>query len=88
MAFSKPADGGITGHRADGAKPVRYERCFCAHASRRGRGFTAGVATADYSDVESMHHQNLGWRVLAEAREGVKIIGFIENVSRETLNLT
>jgi hypothetical protein len=85
MAFSKPANGGITGHSADSAKPVGYEGRLGAHTGRRGRGFTAGVAAANYNDVESMRHQNLGWRVLAEARGGVKIIGFIENVSRETL---
>jgi len=43
------------------------------------------VAAANHNDVESMCHQNLEWRVLAEDRAGVKIIGFKENVSRETL---
>jgi hypothetical protein len=85
MAFPKPANGGITGHSADSAKPVGYEGRFCAHTGRRSRGFTAGVAAANYNDVESMHHQNLGWPVLTEARVGVKIVGFMENVSRETL---
>jgi hypothetical protein len=85
MAFSKPANSGITGHSADSAKLVGYEGCLCAHTGRCGRGFTAGVAAANYNDVESMRHQNLGWRVLAEVRGGVKIIGFMENVSRETL---
>jgi hypothetical protein len=78
MAFSKPANSGVTGHGANSAKPVRYEGCFCAHTRRRGRSFTAGVAAANHSDVESMGHQNLGWRLLAEARGGVKIIGFKE----------
>ncbi len=85
MAFSKPANSGITGHSADSAKPVRYEGGLRAHTGGRRRGFTAGVAAANHNDVESMRHQNLGWRVLAEARGGVKIIGFKENVSRETL---
>jgi hypothetical protein len=57
---------------------VGYEGCSCAHTGRRGRGFTAGVAAANHSDVESMGHQNLGWRLLAEARGGVKTIGFKE----------
>jgi hypothetical protein len=85
MAFPKPANGRITGHSADRAKPVGYEGRFCAHTGRRGPGFTAGVAAANYNDVELMGHQNLGWHVLTEARVGVKITGFIENVSRETL---
>jgi hypothetical protein len=57
---------------------VGYEGCFCARTGRCGRGFTAGVAAANYSDVESMGHQNLRWRLLTEARRGVKIIGFKE----------
>jgi len=78
MAFTEPANSGIARHGADGAKPVRYEGRFSAHAGRSGRGFTAGVAAANYNDVESMRHQNLGWRVLAEARGGVKIGKFKE----------
>jgi hypothetical protein len=36
------------------------------------------VAAANHNDVESMCHQNLEWRVLAEDRGGVKIIEFNE----------
>jgi hypothetical protein len=86
MAFSKPSNRGITGHGANGAKSVGYEGRFRPHTGRRSRGFTAGVAAANHNDVESIGHQNLGWRVLAEARGGVKIIEFNENVSRETLH--
>jgi hypothetical protein len=85
VAFSKPADSRITRHSADSAKLLGYEGRFRAHTGGRGRAFTAGVAAANYNDVESMGHQNLGCRVLADARGGVKIIGFKENVSRETL---
>ena len=85
MAFPKPANGGITGHSADSAKPVGYKGRFCAHTGRCSRGFTASVAAANDNDVESMRHQSLGWSVLMEARVGVKIVGFMENVSRETL---
>jgi hypothetical protein len=85
MAFPKPANGGITGHSADSAKPVGYKGRFCAHTGRRGRSFTASVAAANDNDVESMRHQNLGWSVLTKARAGVKIVEFMENVSRETL---
>src|SRR5262249_34585018 len=88
MAFSKPTNGRITGNSPDGANAVGYEGCFSAHASRRGRSFTAGVTAANHCDVESVPHQDLRWRVLAKARGVVKIIGFIENVSRETFRLT
>jgi hypothetical protein len=87
MTFSESTNGRITRHRANGAKPVGYQDRFCAHASGRGRGLTASVAAADHCDVESVHHQNPGWRLIAKARGGVKIIGFIENVSRETFQL-
>ena len=85
VAFSKPANSRITRHSADSAKLLGYEGRFRAHTGGRGRAFTAGVAAANYNDVELMGHQNLGCRVLADARGGVKIIGFKENVSRETL---
>jgi hypothetical protein len=78
VAFAEPANGRIARHGADGAKPVRYEGRFGAHAGGGGGGFTAGVAAANHNDVESMRHQNLGLRVLAEAREGVKISKFKE----------
>jgi hypothetical protein len=61
MAFPKPANSGITGHSADGAEPVGYEGRFSAHTGRSSRSFTAGVAAANYNDVESMRHQYLGW---------------------------
>jgi hypothetical protein len=60
VSFPKPANGGITGHSADSAKPMGYEGRFCAHTGRRSRSFAASVAAADDNDVESMHHQNLG----------------------------
>src|SRR5262245_37204845 len=85
MSFSKAADGWIAGHRADGGESVGYEGCFRAHARGCGCGFAASVAAANHCNVESVHHQDLGCRVLAKARGVVKIIGFIENVSRETL---
>src|SRR5262245_30202587 len=88
MTFSKPADGRITGHDPDGATAMGYEGRFCTHTSCCGRGFTASVTAANYCDVESVHHQDLGWRVLTKSRGGVKIIGFIENVSRETFRLS
>jgi hypothetical protein len=72
MAFSKPANSGVTGHGANSAKPVCYEDCFCAHTGRRGRSFTTGVAAADHRDVESMGHKNLGRRLLARRGEGSK----------------
>jgi len=84
MAFSKPANSGIARHSADSAEPVGYEGRLRTHTGRRRRGFTAGVAAANHNDVESMCHQNLECRVLAEDRGGVKISGFNENVSRET----
>ena len=56
MAFSKPADSGITRHSADSAKLVGYEGCLRTHTGGRGRGFTAGVAAANHNDVESMCH--------------------------------
>jgi len=80
MAFSKPTNSGIAGHSANGGKPVGDKGRFCAHTGCRGRGFTAGVAAANHSDVESMGHQNLGWRLLAEARGGVKIIGLFKEM--------
>jgi len=78
MAFPKPANGGITGHSADSAKPVGYKGRFCAHTGRRGRSFTPGVAAANDNGVESMRHKNLGWLILTKARVGVKIVGFME----------
>jgi hypothetical protein len=65
---------------------MRYERRSGTHTSRCSCGLTAGVAAANHNDVESIRHQNPERRVLAEAREGVKITVFIENVSRETLH--
>jgi hypothetical protein len=59
MAFAKAANGGITRHGADSAKPVGYESRFCAHTGRGGCGFTTRVAAANHNDVESMRHQNL-----------------------------
>jgi hypothetical protein len=85
MALSKPANSGIARHSANSAKPVGYEGRLRAHTGGGCRGLAAGVAAANHNNVESMRHQNLGWRVLAKARGGVKIIGFKENVSRETL---
>src|SRR5215510_14409095 len=88
MTFSKPADGRITGHNPDGGAAMGYEGRFCTHASCCGRGFATSVTAANHCNVESVHHQDLGWRVVAKARGGVKSIGFIENVSRETFRLT
>jgi hypothetical protein len=59
MAFSKPANGWITGHSANSAKPVGYEGRFCPDTGSRSRSFTTSVAAANDNDVESMRHQNL-----------------------------
>src|SRR5262245_49220379 len=84
MAFSEPANGGITGHSPDRANTMGYEGRFRTHTSCCGRGLTSSVTAANHCDVESVHHQDLRWCVLAKARGGVKIVEFIENVSRET----
>jgi len=84
MALPEPANRRIARHGADRCESMRDQCRLRAHTRRRGRGFTAGVAAANHNDVESMCHQNLECRVLAEDRGGVKISGFNENVSRET----
>ena len=69
MALAEPADRRIAGHGADGREPMRHQRGFRAHARRRGRGFTAGVAAADHDDVESrIHRKCLEWRAFSGAR--------------------
>ncbi len=57
MAFSEPANGGITRHSADSASLVGEEGCLSAHAGGSGRSFTAGMTAANDYDVESIRHQ-------------------------------
>jgi hypothetical protein len=85
MAFPKPANGGIAGHCTNGAESVRNKRRFGAHTGRCGSSLTAGMPATNHYDVESVRHHALGWGVLTKAPQRVKTIGFIENVSRETL---
>ena len=76
MAFAQPADRRIAGHGADSGKSVSHQRDFRAHASARGRGFTAGVAAADHDDIESVMNWVRHRPVLAEAGAGVKNVRF------------
>ena len=57
MAFSKPSDGRVAGHGANGGEPVRDQGSPGAHACGSGGSLTAGMAAADNNDVESMGHQ-------------------------------
>ena len=72
MAFAEPADGRIAGHGADGGELMRDQRGSRAHAGRRGRGFTAGMAAADHDDVELRVHDRIGWRRCSRAGRAVK----------------
>ena len=76
MAFAEAANGRIAGHGADGGESMRHQRGLRAHTSRRGRGFTAGMAAANHDDVEflveSSLHLRLRCGLLAEAGTGVK----------------
>jgi hypothetical protein len=51
MAFAKAANGGITGHRADGGESMGEKAGFGAHASSRGRSLASGMAAANYDYV-------------------------------------
>jgi hypothetical protein len=72
MAFAEAADGGIAGHGADGRESVGDHGGLRPHASRRPRGFTAGMAAANHDNIESSLHFHLGCGVVAEAGGGVK----------------
>ena len=52
MALAETPDRGIAGHRADGRKAMGHQRRPGAHACRRTRRLTAGVAAADDDDIE------------------------------------
>ena len=56
MALAESADGWIARHGADGREPMSYQRRSRAHARSSGRGFTAGMATADDDDIETCVH--------------------------------
>jgi hypothetical protein len=74
MAFAEPADGRVARHCAHGRKPMRHQRGPGAHARCRGRGFAAGVAAADYDNVETeIHGTDPGEALLAERERAVKI---------------
>ena len=58
MALAQAADGGITGHGADGVESVRDECGPCAHARGRSGSLAAGVPAAYHDDiVMSVHRQ-------------------------------
>jgi hypothetical protein len=74
MALAEAADGRITGHGADSRDAVGHQSRPRTHARGRGRRLTAGVAAANYDNVESHIHKGLG--VVAKAWGGVKILDF------------
>src|ERR1700742_2078181 len=83
MPFAQSSDRRIAGHRSDSRKAVRDEDSTGAHARSRGRGFTAGMATADNDDVKRIglgdHAASSIPRVLdSKAELGILV------VSRET----
>jgi hypothetical protein len=56
MAFSKPANGWIAGHRTNSRKLMGNEGRLRAHTGSSSRGFTAGMAAANNYDVELTRH--------------------------------
>ena len=52
MALAEPTDRRIARHRPDGRETMGYQRRPRTDPRRGGRGFAAGVATADHDDVE------------------------------------
>ncbi len=51
MTLAQAADGGITGHLADGFDLVRQEQGARADPRRRSRGFASGVTAANDNDI-------------------------------------
>jgi hypothetical protein len=87
MTFAESANGRIAGHRTDGSEPVGQEGGADAHSGGRSRGFTAGVAAADYNDVERIHPKPRILALLADVAVWVKKAYFKRNeiaISRET----
>jgi hypothetical protein len=56
MAFSKSANGRITGHSANGNELVSNQARVGAHPRGSSRSFATGVATANHHDIESASH--------------------------------
>jgi hypothetical protein len=52
MALAEPADRRIARHRPDGRESMSNQCRPRTHAGGGGRGFAAGVASADDDDVE------------------------------------
>jgi hypothetical protein len=62
VALAQAANRGITGHFANGAALVSQQQCARAQP-RRGSGcFTAGVATSNDDDIETVHGVVLDFR--------------------------
>jgi len=80
VTLSEPANCRIAGHGADRGEPVRNQRSFGARPRSRGGSLAAGMAAANHHDVKSIIHENLGGRVLAKARGGVKSIANVFHV--------
>ena len=55
MTLAQTADGGVTGHLADGLELLGQQQGGRPGARGRGRGLTAGVASPDDDDVETLH---------------------------------
>ncbi len=72
MALAEPADRRVTGHRADGRKPVRDQRRRRAHARGRRRGLAAGMSATDHDDIETLIHDA---RYVVEGGDTVKTNG-------------
>ena len=62
MTFTQTANSRIAGHGSDGRKSVGDQDSSGAHTGGRSRSFTAGVAAANHSDVESDSHRYLRGR--------------------------
>ena len=84
MPLPQPADRRVARHRADGRKTMGDQRRPRAHARRRSRRLTAGMAAADHDDIESGIHRMkfLVAALVGERRGCVKALP--RDVSRET----
>jgi len=63
MALAEAADGRIAAHGADGRESVRHQGRLRSHTRSRGRGFTAGMAAANYDNVEFLVESSLHLRL-------------------------